>query len=95
MFVMLLSDVAVAAIFYVLFEPVNRALSLIGFALRLVLVAIVGVAQLARYLPLLLLKDGASVAIGTDQVQALGLSRSSCSSRVSLSRWCSSESTAS
>ena len=73
MLVMLVCDVAVAAIFYVLFEPVNRALSLMGFAFRLVLVAIVGVAQLARYLPLLLLKDATSVAIGTEQTQALGL----------------------
>lgn len=73
MLVMLVCDVAVAAIFYVLFKPVNSTLSLLGFAFRLVLVAILGVAMLARHLPLLLLKDAASAAIGTDQMQALGL----------------------
>ncbi len=73
MLVMLVCDVAVAAIFYVLFRPVNQTLSLIGFAFRLVLVAILGVAILARYLPLLLLKGTAWAAIGTDQSQALGL----------------------
>jgi len=73
MLVMLACDVAVAAIFYVLFKPVNKTLSLLGFAFRLVLVAIVGVTMLARYAPLLLLKDAASAAFGTDQMQALGL----------------------
>ena len=73
MLVMLACDVAVAAIFYVLFKPVNMTLSLIGFAFRLVLVAIVGVTMLARYLPLLLLKDAGPAAFGTDQMQALGL----------------------
>jgi hypothetical protein len=38
-----------------------------------VLVAILGVAILARYLPLLLLKGTAWAALGTDQSQALGL----------------------
>ncbi len=73
MLVMLACDVAVAAIFYVLFKPVSRTLSLLGFALRIVLVAILGVAMLARYAPLLFLKDAASTAFGTDQMQALGL----------------------
>jgi hypothetical protein len=73
MLVMLICDVVVAAIFYVLFKPVNQILSLLGFAFRLVLVAILGVALLARHLPLLLLKDPASAAIGTEQAQALGL----------------------
>jgi Domain of unknown function (DUF4386) len=72
MLVMLACDVAVAAIFYVLFKPVNRTLSLIACAFRLVLVAIVGVAILGRYAPLLLLKD-ASAAFETDQLQAMGL----------------------
>lgn len=73
MLVMLACDVTVAAIFYVLFKPVNRTLSLVGFAFRLVLVAIVGVALLGRYAPLLILKDAASAAFGTEQMQALGL----------------------
>jgi hypothetical protein len=73
MLVMLACDVAVAAIFYVLFKPVNRTLSIIACAFRLVLVAIVGVAILGRYAPLLLLKDTASAAFETDQLQAMGL----------------------
>lgn len=73
MLVMLACDVAVAAIFYVLFKPVNGTVSLIGFAFRLVLVAIVAVAMLARYVPLFLLKDASSAALETDQAQALGL----------------------
>jgi len=73
MLVMLACDVAVAGIFYVVFRPVNRTLSLIACAFRLVLVAIVGVAMLGRYVPLLLLKDTASAAFETDQLQAMGL----------------------
>src|SRR5262245_50304267 len=73
MLVMLACDVAVAAIFYVLFKPVNRTLSLIACAFRLVLVAIIGVSLLGRYLPLLLLKDPAAAAFETDQAQAMGL----------------------
>ncbi len=73
MLVMLACDVAVAAIFYVLFKPVNRTLSLAACAFRLVLVAIVGVALLGRYAPLLLLKDPASAAFETHQLQAMGL----------------------
>lgn len=73
MLVMLACDVAVAAIFYFLFEPVNRTLSLVACAFRLVLVAIVGVALLGRYAPLLLLKDTASAAFDADQLQAMAL----------------------
>lgn len=73
MFVMLACDVGVAAIFYVLFKPVNRTLSLIACAFRLVLVALVGVALLGRYAPLLLLKDAALASFKSDQLQAMGL----------------------
>jgi hypothetical protein len=73
MLIMLACDVAVAAIFYVLFAPVNKTLSLIGFAFRLVLVPIIAVALLGRYAPLLFLKDSASAAFEADQVQAIGL----------------------
>lgn len=73
MLVMIAGDAAVAVIFFVLLKPVNRTLSLIGCAFRLVLVAIVGVAVLGRYAPLLLLKTPASAAFGTDQMQALSL----------------------
>lgn len=73
MFVMLASDVAVAAIFYYLLRPVNRTLSLIACAFRLLLVAIVGVAMLGRFVPLLFLKDSASSVFETAQLQELGL----------------------
>ena len=73
MLVMLTCDVVVAAIFYVLFKPVNGTLSLVACAFRLVLVAIVSVALLGRYAPLLLLKDSTSGAFETDQLQAMGL----------------------
>ena len=61
-----------AGIFYALFKPVNRTLSLIACAFRLVLVAIIGVALLGRYAPLLLLKD-TSAAFETDQLQPMSL----------------------
>ena len=73
MLVMLACDVAVAAIFYVLFKPVNTTLSLIACAFRLVMVTIAGVALLGRYTPLLLLKDPASAAFESNQLQAMGL----------------------
>jgi hypothetical protein len=72
--VMLACDVGVAVIFYVLFKPVNRTLALLGFAFRLVMTAILGVNMLARFAPLLLLRDVASSAsFRTDQMQALAL----------------------
>ncbi len=73
MLVMLACDVAVAAIFYALFRPVSRTLSLIACAFRLALVAIVGVAILGRYAPLLLLKGSATAAFETEQLQAMAL----------------------
>jgi Domain of unknown function (DUF4386) len=70
--VMLICDVAVAVIFYVLFKPVNRILALLGCAFRLVMVAILGFNMLARFAPLILLRDVASSAsFETDQMQAL------------------------
>ena len=71
MLVMLASDVGVAAIFYVLFRPVDRVLSLIACMFRLVLVAVVGVSILFRYLALYLAKDSYSAAIGAEQSEAL------------------------
>ncbi|MFQ5549395.1 MAG: DUF4386 domain-containing protein [Woeseia sp.] len=71
MLIMLASDVGVAAIFYLLFKPVNRTLSLVGCAFRLILVAVIAVAILFRYLALYLSNDTASTAIGINQSQAL------------------------
>ena len=70
--VMLACDVGVAVIFYVLFKPVNRSLALLGFAFRLVMTAVLSVNLLARFAPLLLLRDVASsAAFETNQMQAL------------------------
>jgi len=73
MLVMLACDVAVAAIFFFLFRPVNKTLSLTACAFRLVLVAITGVAILARNAPLVILTDTASAAFETEQLQAIAL----------------------
>jgi hypothetical protein len=71
MLVMLVFDVILASIFYVLFKPVNRTLSLIGMALRLVMAAIQAVAVLARLAaPILLRDERATAAFDADQVQA-------------------------
>jgi hypothetical protein len=71
MLVMLICDVILASIFYVLFKPVNRTLSLIGMALRLVMTAIQAVALLALLAaPILLRDERAGAAFDADQVQA-------------------------
>lgn len=73
MLVMLAFDVALAAVFYVLFRPVSRTLSLVGFGFRLVMAAILGVAVLTRSAPLLLLEGIPPAAFGPEQARALGL----------------------
>lgn len=74
MLIMLVCDVGVAVLLYVLFQPVNRVLALLGLAFRLVPTAMLGINMLARLAALVLLRDAASsAALGTDQVQALAL----------------------
>ena len=56
--IMLFSDVAIACLFYVLFKPVNRTLSLIACAFRLIQASIIGASFLNYYTALLLLESG-------------------------------------
>ena len=55
--IMLLSDVAVAVLFYVLFKPVSKTLALTAAAFRLTQATILGFNLLLYYAALLLLKD--------------------------------------
>lgn len=55
--IMLLSDVAIAVMFYVLFKPVGQTLALAAAAFRLTQAAILGFNLLNYYAALLLLKD--------------------------------------
>jgi len=67
-------DAVVAFIFYELFRPVSRSLSLFAAAIRLMYVAIVGINTLNHFAPLIFL-GGAQflAAFRTDQLQALAL----------------------
>lgn len=70
--IMLLSDVAIAVLFYVLLAPVNKTLALVAAAFRLAQAAILGLNLLNYYAPLLLLTNtGYSAAFETDQLHAL------------------------
>lgn len=53
--IMLFSDVIVMVLFYVLFRPVDRTLSLLAAAFRLMMAAILGFNLLNHYAPLLIL----------------------------------------
>jgi hypothetical protein len=71
MLVMLVCDVVVAVLFYELFEPVSKTVSLLAMALRLVMTAILGVNLLGRLGPLLMLQDApVAAAFDTAQTQA-------------------------
>lgn len=70
--IMLLSDVAIAVLFYVLLEPVNRTLALVAAAFRLTQAAILGLNLLNYYAPLLLLSaPGYATGLETAQLHAL------------------------
>jgi hypothetical protein len=71
MLAMLVCDVVVAVLFYVLFEPTSRTVSLLAMAFRLVMTAVLAV-NLTRSGTLLLLRDGAG-ALDADQRQMLAL----------------------
>ena len=55
--IMLLSDVAIAVLFYVLFKPVSKTLALTAAAFRLTQASILGFNLLLYYAALLLLKE--------------------------------------
>lgn len=70
--VMLLSDVAIAALFYILLKPVSKTLALVAAAFRLTQAAILGLNLLNYYAALLLLSGtGYAAAFETDQLYAL------------------------
>jgi len=67
-------DAAVALIFYDLFKPVSRSVSLFAASFRLIFVAIMAVNSLNYFAPLVLLGSGHFLsAFQTDQLQALTL----------------------
>jgi len=71
---MLLSDVAIAVLFYQLLKPVSGTLAMTAAAFRLMQAAILGFNLLNYYAPMLLLGDGGRVsAFEPAQVQALAL----------------------
>jgi hypothetical protein len=70
--IMLLSDVAIAVLFYVLLKPVNHTLALMAAAFRLTQAAILGLNLLNYYAALLLLNGtGYANAFEADQLHAL------------------------
>jgi hypothetical protein len=72
--IMLLSDVAIAVLFYVLLKPVSKTLALIAAAFRLTQAAILGFNLLNYYAALLLLKGvGYATAFNSDQLNALAM----------------------
>lgn len=72
--VMIMSDVALALVFYVLLKPVSNALALLAAFFRLAQAAILGINLLNLFFVLQLLSGADYLTIfGTDQVQALVL----------------------
>ena len=72
--IMLLSDVAIAVLFYVLLKPVSNILALTAAAFRLTQAAILGFNLLNYYAALLLLKGvGYASAFDSDQLHALAM----------------------
>jgi hypothetical protein len=70
--VMLACDVAVAALFYVLFVQVSRPVAMLAVGFRLVQASLQAVAVLARLAPVTILRDAPSKeAFSPDQLQAL------------------------
>jgi len=74
MLIALACDTAVAILFYYLFKPVSRSLSLLAATFRLIQVAIMAVNSLNHFAPLALLGGAQGLtAFETDQLQALSL----------------------
>jgi hypothetical protein len=70
--IMLLSDVAIAILFYILFKPISRVLAILAAAFRLTQAAILGLNLLNYYAALLLLTGtGYAVVFKADQLNAL------------------------
>lgn len=72
--IMLLSDVAVAVLFYLLLRPVSQVLALLAAAFRLTQAAVLGLNLLNYHTALLILTDsGYRTAFNTDQLNVLAL----------------------
>lgn len=72
--IVFLSDVAIAVLFYVLFRPVSRTLSLMAMAFRLIQTAIIGLNLLNHYAALIVLNGAGHLsAFSPDQLNALVL----------------------
>ena len=72
--IMLLSDVAIAVLFYVLLKPVSKTLALTAAAFRLTQASILGLNLLNYYAALLLLSGaGYATALETDQLNTLAM----------------------
>jgi len=70
--IMLLSDVAIAVLFYVLFRPVSKTLALAAAAFRLTQAAVLGFNLLNYYAPMLLLGGTEyTTAFETNQLHAM------------------------
>ncbi len=72
--IMLLSDVAIAVLFYVLLKPVSNTLALVAAAFRLTQAAILGFNLLNYYAALLLLNSAAyALAFNSDQLHTMAM----------------------
>lgn len=72
--IMLLSDVAIAVLFYVLLKPVSNTLALVAAAFRLTQAAILGFNLLNYYAALLLLNSAAyALAFNSDQLNTMAM----------------------
>lgn len=72
--IMLVSDVAIAVLFYVLLQPVSKPLALMAAAFRLIQAAVIGSSLLFYYSALLLLNgSGYSASIEPQQLHALAM----------------------
>lgn len=72
--IMLLSDVAIAVLFYVLLKPVSNTLALMAAAFRLTQAAVLGFNLLNYYAAMLLLNGaGYATAFEVDQLQSLAM----------------------
>jgi hypothetical protein len=72
--IMIICDITLALIFYVLFKPVNKALSLLAAFFRLIQASILGVNLLALFVVLGLLSGAGFLSVfNADQLDALAL----------------------
>ena len=71
--IMVMSDVAVALLFYLLLKPVNKGLSLLAAFFRLAQATIIGLNLLNYFMPVLLLKNAIPNNFSSEQISSLSL----------------------